>query len=699
MPQIFHNTGKVAVTYEELVPQHFPTYNALKLALYRSEKRGYGLQRLMRGGNERQLLVDFDSLPRQIKESFKDPRVAEHPLEPFYKLDKDAVEFFGTYKYSNGLYLPDETQDKYIVNASVLQGATLLKEARERERLNKMGSLRGVMSSICFDVKTFNPILKKTYGVEHSLPENERRFGEKFNDFINIGYESLVNKNLGNKNALVATDETISLLNNIFSEPGHKPTYAEVSRQYEAFLNGYIEVFKFDSRTGEALYQYDPKEFKKLSSSTVYNYLSSWGNRIATHSVRSGDRQKLQAKYKPYHSLKQPEFAGSIISIDDRQPPFEYAKGQRMWFYNAIDLASEAFVCWVYGKTKEGIILDFYRQLVRNFHEWGFSIPAEVECEKSLNSSFVKTFLREGTLFDHVRIEPNNARGKRIEAYYRQLRYNYEKDSIGWLARPFAISESNQASSQPVPYIPYNQLIEERLGDIERWNNTPHSKHPNKTRWEYFIESQNPNIRPTDYRLFLKDLGYKTETSVNLGIIRFQNGEYLIGENGQIASSDSLINIMGRIEGRNVDVYWLDNNEGEVFTALVYLGDQLICEAIQKPVYNRSKIEQTPADLAAREAMSKYVASIEKFKKTRVTTLETVAVIKTDKQPENQPKTLFRINGLSSSRLQENDPIKEVNGHEFETINGVEIMPEVPTDDIDSIPTDTPFRQSLKDRF
>ena len=125
-----------------------------------------------------------------------------------------------------------------------------------------------------------------------------------------------------------------------------------------------------------------------------------------------GNRQVLIGDTIPYHSL----LHLPAYYIDDRQPPFEYAKGKRMWFYNGIDLGSEAFTTWVYGKTKEGIIMEFYRQMVRNYEEWGFKLPYELECESSLNSSFADTFLREGYMFEAVRIEANNARGKCIEA-------------------------------------------------------------------------------------------------------------------------------------------------------------------------------------------------------------------------------------------------------------------------------------------
>ncbi|MDB5284057.1 MAG: hypothetical protein JWO06_3132, partial [Bacteroidota bacterium] len=82
-------------------------------------------------------------------------------------------------------------------------------------------------------------------------------------------------------------------------------------------------------------------------------------------------------KYIPYGSMERPAYAGSIISVDDRQPPFKWGEGagNRMWFYMAQDLGSTAFTTWVYCDTKEVIIFLFYRQMFRNYAAWGLSLP------------------------------------------------------------------------------------------------------------------------------------------------------------------------------------------------------------------------------------------------------------------------------------------------------------------------------------
>lgn len=677
MPHFWNNTQILVVTEDELVPAYYSNYFSLQKAIKRSEQRGYGIRRVQLGGNGRRLLIDYDSLPQEIRTAIGDPRKPLHILEQFYHTDAAAVKFYAEWQFDNKSYLTDEARERYTTNASVLGALGRLKIAREQERLSKGGNLRGLWTSLAADCTSFNPVLKAKFGVEHNLPSHEQRLRDRFNDYCRAGYESLINKNQGNQNAKKVTDELVSLLNNMFAD--RKPTYEEVARQYDAFLSGYLEVI--NNETGE---QYQPSDFRKVSKSTIYNYLAAWENRIATHKKRSGDRQVFMGNYKPYHTLTQPTFAGSLISIDDRQPPFEYAKGKRMWFYNAIDLASEAFTVAVYGKDKEGIILDFYRQMVRNYHYWGLNLPLELECESSLNSSFANTFLRDGVMFDKVRIEANNARGKRIERYYGDLRYGLEKRREGWIARPFALSESNQASAEKVPMIPYEQLVEQCLTDIETWNSMPHSKHKEMTRWEYFLQNQNPDTKPINFKAILPLLGYRTTTSVKTGILKLQGREWVLGDNDEIYFADRLINLMKQVEGQTVDVYWLNGVDNRIMKALVYCNGRLVCEALPKPEYSRATFEQTDGDRANREAMSKYVATVEGFLNRKTKTIDKVTIIDNRKLTLNDD---FRMPGRPAKAVQDVPEYDEP------------IELDEPADEFDFVPLPPQQNSNFRDRF
>ncbi|MDB0601110.1 hypothetical protein PL373_08115 [Tenacibaculum maritimum] len=656
MPQLWNNI--YVVTKDELVPKFWKNYNSLKLQLHRYKDKSYGIKRVQVGGNGRQMLISFDSLPKEMQEAIGDPRKLQHILEQFYKTDANAVDYYTNFQYPDGSYLPPNTVEQYITNASMVKALIALKKARETERLTKGGSTRGITQTLISDAVSFNPILKKKHNIEHNIPTS-RRFTQVLKSFANQGYISLIKDPEGKrkKNALILTDETVSLLNAMFTSQKHKPNPTKIADQYTAFLAGYVDVVNQD--TGEI---YNPKDFKALSTASIRNYLTTWDSSIGTHAIRNGHRQQLQQKFIPYHSLKQAHYAGSLLSIDDRQPPFEYEKGKRMWFYNAIDLGSEAFTCWVWGKSKEGIIVDFYRQLVRNYHEWGFNLPDGLECESSLNSSFKETFLKEGSMFQNVRIEANNARGKRIEAYFKPLRYQLEKEREGWLARPFALSESNQISNVAKKIIPYKKLTSECLVDIMTWNNTEHSKIKGKTRWEVFLESQNPNLKPTNYKSILPHLGYHTQTSCNAGIIKLQRGEWLLGDNGEIFTGANLIRLMQAVETKDLDVYWLDDNQGNVFKALAFINGRYICEILPKPTYARAKIERTPADEIARDLMTRYVNTISGYMKDQKNAIEKVSVT------DNRSKTLnnkFQIAGLGNYQ-KKTTPVEELPQHESE---------------------------------
>lgn len=670
----------IVVTADELIPVYYNSLKTLQSEISRFQKKDYGIKQVRKGGNGRTMLIAFDSLPKETQEAIGDPRKISNPLELYYKTDRETVDFFTTYKFEDDTRLNLNHQDEYITNASVLKAAILLKEAREFERRSKKGSLVGIMTTICNDVIAFNKALQVKHKSKHTLPASEKRFKETFKEFSNgFNYACLISGRLKNENRKIVTDSILHLLNDLFADKAQKPTRTEVSRLYDSFLAGYVEVINTD--TGEL---YTPSDFKPISENTIINYLGRWADKIGTHRLRSGDRQKYMGSFKPYHSMDKPNYAGSIISIDDRQPPFKYdSSNNRVWFYNGIDLGSEAWVCWVHGKSKEGIITDFYRQLVRNYAQWGLNIPAEVECESNLNASFRNTFLQPGRMFEHVRIEANNARGKRIERYFGSLRYGNEKQRAGWLARPHARSEANQSGGGVIPIVPYNTIVDGCLRDIEDWNNSPHSVHTDKTRWEVFTEMQHPDLKPTNWDAILPYIGYMTQTTCQLnGIIHLNNSEFLLGIDGEIILGDRLINMMSQVAGHAIDVYWLDGNKGEVIKAIIFLKNETtpICEAILKPRYNRATIERTEKDNRAYELMSAYTNSIDAYATRKAQQVGKILVI------DNSDKTLNRGFVIPGIKRFHGEPSES----EPEILNDNE--PE-----IDYVPATT--GRSLKDRF
>lgn len=678
MPNFWNNTTTVAVTVEELVPRFWSSQNILSKEISRNRDKIYGVKPLQRGCRGRKLMIDFDSLPTHVQEALGDPRKLDHILLYWYKTDSVAVDFYTNFRRPDGSSLLPGEQQRYITNASVLIAILQLKEKHITERIKLGMSLKGLNGFLCDESNTFGAYLDMRNLPSHNLPSHPTRFKEALNGFetefnfnnqqYRFNFLSIIKDVEGKRkmNPLKVDDSVLEILTGLFANVEHKPTATEIHRAYEAFLNGYAEVY--NENTGEV---YQSKGFPSLSESTVKLYLAKWESKAATHKKRSGDRQKYMGQFKPHHQLERPRFAGSIISIDDRNPPFKDLTGKRAWFYNGIDLASECFTVFVYGKTKEGIITEFYRQMVRNYTEWGLNLPNELEAESALNSSFTNTFLQEGYMFQNVRIEANNARGKRIERYFGALRYEVEKKRAGWLARPTAKSESNQAGSKEVPLVPYDQIIQNGIEDLFEWNNSPHSQDPTKTRWEYFLENQHPELKPTNWQAILPYLGYKTETSCNVGYINLQGKKRAIAMNSEICLGEKLILAMKAIEGKDIEVYWLDDNSGNLLKALAFHKGRFICEVQEMPKYNRAIIERTDADEKAREIQSSYVATVEGFIRSQERTLQKINIIH---QPKPQPKTGFFIPGMERNKFVPKDQ---------ETVETVE----VPDDDHYNLPT------------
>jgi hypothetical protein len=430
---------------------------------------------------------------------------------------------------------------------------------------------------------------------------------------------------------------------------------------------------------------YNPKEFPKLSKASITNYLSEWTNKIGNEMLRANNRQRMIGKFNPHFGFEKPKYSGSIISIDDRQPPFKYdngtPSGARMWFYMGIDVASEAWTCWVYGESKEGIILEFYRQMVRNYVEWGFNLPAELEGEMSLNSAFLDTFLKEGNMFEFTHIEANNARGKIIERYFGKLRYQDEKDKEGWIARPKALAEANQGDDTKIVKIPKATIIQNSLGDIEKWNNRPHRSAEGKTRWEYFCENQHPKLKPTNYHAILPYIGYTTKTSCKVGNIKLNGATFLLGEDGKVALGNRLIELMTELEGQDVHIYWLDNNDGSILKAHIYIGTQYYCEAVAKPLPQKAQIERTEDDEVKWTTLASYSSTVQKYMDERKHSVDKVTVI--NNTPVATPKNAFKIKALVRYEQTETE---------------TEILPPLPTNEFDN-PIEIPIKRSLKDTF
>lgn len=613
---------KIAVRTWELIPKYYKNIDVLKSTVQRYKNQSYGIKKLQSGGNGRELLIDFDSLDKHIQEELGDPRKVTCWMDKFFSINDDANTFFSKYRFENGRGLDNKYIKEYTMNASTLIAAKMLRSAREHERLGRGGSLRGVPQTIWVDVMNYKKIQEMKYGYSHTLPNNERRFADSLKRFEAEGYISLISKKHNNTNALKVTADVIEVLNGLFAGTRLKPSPTSVARQYVKFLMKEIEVI--DNETAEVL---NPLKYPPLEERIITAYLNKWEHRISNHKVRAGDRQRYMNKYRITHRLDKPQRAGSIISVDDRNPPFVLPDGSRVWFYIGIDLASEAWTTYVYSKDKKGIINDFYRNMVRDYVSYGVGLPLEIECESALNSSLKNSVLQEDMLFRKVRIERNNSTGKKIEQYFRKIRYGLEKEEEGWQGRPFARNEANQPKTETPIHLEYKAIVELTIRRMQEWNNMEHPEVKGKTRWEVFLENQRDDLS-YNWDGILSVMGKVTQTSCRVGYIELNGQEWCIGQEGELAVGEKLIATMKNVEGKKLTVRWLDDKEGNVIKAYAYIKDRYVCELVPVPRYNRAFFERTEQDFENQKLMKLYANTVTDFGRKQAQNIKKLTIIK-----------------------------------------------------------------------
>lgn len=92
MPHFLGNI--LVVTKDELVPKYYNTLNTLQSVIQRYSKLPYGIKKVQSGGNGRQLLINFDSLPKEMQDSIGDPRKLDHALLKYWEINAEAVRYY-----------------------------------------------------------------------------------------------------------------------------------------------------------------------------------------------------------------------------------------------------------------------------------------------------------------------------------------------------------------------------------------------------------------------------------------------------------------------------------------------------------------------------------------------------------------------------------------------------------------------------
>ena len=184
--------GKIqCITYDDLVGT-----GIISVPSYKKKVRNGLINVVRRGGGGHPALIDFVSLPCELKSAVKKmkPNAEEELMKAYMsstlRTDKAAVDFFRNYR-------PDitiERQAEYVLTAQVLNEMVRVEKALKSEHKNRGSYLpQAVWKTVLGTCE----VLRKDY--KHNLPTSEARIRQKFNAYKRESYECLVNKNVGNQ--------------------------------------------------------------------------------------------------------------------------------------------------------------------------------------------------------------------------------------------------------------------------------------------------------------------------------------------------------------------------------------------------------------------------------------------------------------------------------------------------------------------
>lgn len=198
-----------------------------------------------RGGRGSSALIYFDTMDEQTRRTYVnikgdptrsiDTRIPGL-LERYMEYNNDAYEFFSTYKDATDKNLPPEVVNKYILQARVLDA--VLKLAQEKQTRVGDGSRFNVwdrLSCLCNELAT----LKDRDGspmYPHGLPSQGSTLKRKAEQYRDGGFEALVSKKYGNRNArLVKNEETESVMFKLISQHMNLNN-AQIMEQYNEIM-------------------------------------------------------------------------------------------------------------------------------------------------------------------------------------------------------------------------------------------------------------------------------------------------------------------------------------------------------------------------------------------------------------------------------------------------------------------------------
>jgi hypothetical protein len=436
------------------------------------------------GGNGRKALIIFDSIKKEIKDQIisiaGDPneKAKNITFTDYIRVDCEAVEFFHNYTLESGDALPEKNKAEYIANAEIFNAITFIMSTT----MNKRKALGSKVKPWAKIASVISELPRHQY--PHSLPSNERRLRDKYNTYIQDGYQSLIHKGFCHKNTEKLGDDAKRwVLVRWCDRVKRCATHAQLLREYnkEAVEQGW-------------------KQLK--AEQTLINFLQDPKIEPLWYGYRFGEL-KSKEKYSFQFSTKLPKMRDTLWYSDGTKLNYYYqdenGKMQTCQVYEVFDAYSEVFLGYHISKQEDyEAQYQAYKMAMQIAGQKPFEIKYDNQGghKKLQSNSFLGKLSRMC-----ANTMPHNGKSKTIEnAFYR---YQAEYLKQDWFFTGQNIQAKKNESKPNMEFILRNKSELPTLNEVKEiyatrrkeWNE---GRHPSsgKSRLATYLDSYNPEAQP-----------------------------------------------------------------------------------------------------------------------------------------------------------------------------------------------------------
>lgn len=485
----------LCVTGEELILSESNPNGVVTKSNYDAWVRRRKVKKFSRSCFGQPVRITLDSVPAPYREAWikkncegcapETPSVKDGFTKQ-YETDAAAATFFKNYHVDygdkkNGTGLPDERQEEYVFNASVLNAVARALHANQTGRKKmRMPKELGFWESAAAAMRRFHDM-----GVMHTLPENPRRLRDRYVRYQKGGYETLIHKNYANANAVKITDEAGEWLVAQWMSQIERATIEQLHARYNE------KALEMNEKAGREIW-------KMLNSSnSIRNYLYHPEVERIWHAARYGELSAKE-KYSRQNRTILPSRRDSLWYSDGTKLNYFYldeaGRTKTCNVYEVMDAYSECFLGY-HISASEDYEAQYcaYRMAVKFSEHKPYEIRYDNQGghKRLENSDLLKNLSRLA-----IRTAPYNGKSKTIERAFGEFQSQYlHKD---WFFSGQNITARKKESRANMEFILANNSNLPTLDEVkeayrkrrDEWNAAAHPK-TGISRKEMYLTSEN----------------------------------------------------------------------------------------------------------------------------------------------------------------------------------------------------------------